>query len=1349
MARAFTVAFNITGNMASSLTNAFSSTSRRLEGLKRDATDLKTSLRNLDREYRQGNIGLQEYTRAQQRLHSQLSRNIAQQERLQAIQSRQQNIKTAVSSTASEKFQQVKSAVAIPAAAIGLAGGATAVSSVKKAMDFESQLSSIQALTGMSDKELGSIKQLSLDVGSSTKYSALESAQGVEELSKSGMSTDTIKSGGLESALNLATAGGMELKDAAELMSNSLNGFKKDGMSAADASNILAGAANASSADLIDLKFGLASVGPVADGLNLSFKGTNAALAAFSNNNLQGSDAGTSLKTFLSNIQPSTEKARTAFDQLGLTLKDGQNIFFKNGKLKDMAEVAGILHEKFKKLSDQERSATFFDLFGSDAVRAANILYKEGADGIEKMYKEMSKVTALEVAKKKMDNAAGAVEQLSGAFETLQIIGAESALPLVKNAATALADSFGEHTDDVKRFGENLSKGLGDVFEPFITVKPKLDVKDGTTNELALADYQEKLAKYTKFKNMDFSEKVTYSLDTAVDAMEKWLDGPGGEAVNTIFTKLAEIAVKAWGAALKASLTGAIEQAMDGNVASAIGLGVAANALTGGLLLKGAGTLAKGIGLSMLVKSLTGGLTAAAGTRGLARGASRGGIVGAVVRPVARGLAVRGLTRGVTAGASAVYNRVRGRASSVNSNVTTRSGRYGTTNTRTSNTNIQTRSARYSTVNNSSNARLASTQVTNNTTRASRSISNQGSRTLGVLGKAGKVLSKAALPLTLATEAFSIYKAKDKVKATAESAGGLSASWGGASAGAAIGTAIFPGVGTAIGGLLGGLGGYIAGKWAAGKAVDAVRGSSEQPTSIPANQPISQLQTNTTATNVADGSINTINENAAQLAAVMAQAPEWIMPLANIGAISENIVENASLLADMFAQAPEYVSGFGNIDALTDNIVENASILAGVMAQAPSYVAGLGNLGAITDSLVMSAAQLAAVMAQAPSYVASLGNIGAIADNIVVNASLLSAYMSQAPSWILPLANLGAISESTVASAALLAGYMSQSPGWIVPLAGVQITASSIITNGSLLSGMLLMSAVAVASFSMVQSTASSISGNGSLLSSMLVAAASWVSSLNGIQTGAAAVKSALNTLASRINSAKVPSISATSPGGKSAQVHMHAQGGIFDQPHIGMVAEAGYAESIIPIIPGNKRSLALYQQTGEMLGISTNIESKEKSGSKLQSIPSFTAGKTAKIQMHAKGGIFDQPHLGMVAEAGYAESIIPIRPGDRRSLALYQQTGELLGLGQKTFNQENNRTQLLRRERNRIELFDRSQQLSQQLNNSQQSFVYAPVIHASNSSREEIHQVLAEDKPRFEEQMRQYESQRRRKSFR
>ncbi|MHB0884175.1 phage tail tape measure protein [Paenibacillus sp. SEL1] len=321
-------------------------------------------------------------------------------------------------------------------AAAGLLGSAVSAvavagDSVKKAMDFEEQMSTIKALTGSTDAQMKQMQQLALEQGMATKYSALESAKAIEELLKAGMSTAQVQAGGLNAALNLATAGGLELTEAAETMATSLNAFKKDGLTAAQAADILAGTANSGATDVRSLGYALASAGGVADMVGVSFKDFNTAIGLMSNDGLKsGSDAGTSYKSMLMYLQPQTKKATRLFEDLGIGVGKA-NKFFEKGKIKDLAGVADVLQQTLGKMSNQDRTATLLDIFGTDGVKAATTLYKAGSKGVKEFQRQMSNVTALQVAKEKMNNAAGAVEQLEGAIQTLQISALLPTMPMI------------------------------------------------------------------------------------------------------------------------------------------------------------------------------------------------------------------------------------------------------------------------------------------------------------------------------------------------------------------------------------------------------------------------------------------------------------------------------------------------------------------------------------------------------------------------------------------------------------------------------------------------------------------------------------------------------------------------------------------------------------------------------------------------------------------------------------------------------------------------------------------------------------------------------------------------------
>ena len=305
-------------------------------------------------------------------------------------------------------------------------------STIATAAEFEAKMSNIKAVTGASAETMAQFDKAATKAGADTAFSASEAADAIGELAKAGVSTEDILNGGLTASLNLATAGELDLKEAAEITSTALNAFRRDGMTAIQAANQLAGAANASATDVHELKYGLSMVAPVASGLGLSFRDTTNALAVFAQNGLKGSDAGTSLKTMLMNLQPQTEKQMNLMRELGIITEDGSNQFFTaEGKIKSFAEISQVLKDKLGGLSDAEKQMALKTMFGTDAVRAATIAMNEGADGANNMQAAIDKVTVAEVAAEKMNNLKGAVEVLRGSFETFQKTLGTAVLPVL------------------------------------------------------------------------------------------------------------------------------------------------------------------------------------------------------------------------------------------------------------------------------------------------------------------------------------------------------------------------------------------------------------------------------------------------------------------------------------------------------------------------------------------------------------------------------------------------------------------------------------------------------------------------------------------------------------------------------------------------------------------------------------------------------------------------------------------------------------------------------------------------------------------------------------------------------
>lgn len=328
----------------------------------------------------------------------------------------------------------------------GLAIAAGFAVAVNSAANFEKGLSNIKAVSGATADEMEKIRQKALKLGADTKFSAGEAAQAMEELAKAGVSTTDILNGAADATVNLAAAGDIALPEAATIASNAMNQFALKAQELPKVADLIAGAANASAIDVTQFGFSLSQVGAVAHLAGLSFQDTAVAIAELGNAGIVGSDAGTSLKTFLNNLIPTTKSQIALSKQLGLLTKDGTNAFFdQQGKVKSLAEISQVLQNATRGLTKEQKLAAFQTLFGSDAIRAAAVLSDQGAAGFNKMAAAMDKVKAADVAKTKMDNFKGSLEQMKGSLETMAIAVGTILLPPLRKIVdfvTRVANAF-------------------------------------------------------------------------------------------------------------------------------------------------------------------------------------------------------------------------------------------------------------------------------------------------------------------------------------------------------------------------------------------------------------------------------------------------------------------------------------------------------------------------------------------------------------------------------------------------------------------------------------------------------------------------------------------------------------------------------------------------------------------------------------------------------------------------------------------------------------------------------------------------------------------------------------------
>lgn len=321
----------------------------------------------------------------------------------------------------------------------GLLAASTAA--VKTAADFDEAMSIVQADTHETAENMELLRAAAIQAGADTAFSASEAADGIDQLAKAGVSTTDILNGGLTGALDLAAAGGVSVGEAAETAASAMTQFGLSGQDVTHVADLLAAGAGKAQGGVSDLSQALAQGGLVASQMGLSIEETVGGLAAFASAGLIGSDAGTSFKTMLQRLMNPATKAKNLMKDLGLEIYDSQGHFV------GLANFAGQLQEKLGALSEEERNAALSTMFGSDAIRAATVLYNQGADGIQGWIDKVNDAGyAAETANARMDNLKGDLEAFGGSMETLLINmgeGAQGPLRDIVQAATNAVNVIG------------------------------------------------------------------------------------------------------------------------------------------------------------------------------------------------------------------------------------------------------------------------------------------------------------------------------------------------------------------------------------------------------------------------------------------------------------------------------------------------------------------------------------------------------------------------------------------------------------------------------------------------------------------------------------------------------------------------------------------------------------------------------------------------------------------------------------------------------------------------------------------------------------------------------------------
>lgn len=308
----------------------------------------------------------------------------------------------------------------------------------KIGMDFKAGLSEVQALSGATGEEMAKLEERSRELGAATKFSAKEVTEGFKYMSLAGWDVQQSLDG-IDGVLALAAASGEDLGRVSDILTDSISAFGDEAKDAGRYADVMAAASSNANTDVAGLGESFKMVAPVAGALGYSLEDTSVALGLMANAGVKGSQAGTALRSALTNLVKPTAQMEKKMKELGIEVKDS------NGEMKPLDALLGDLRRSFSKLSDDQKANAAATIFGKEAMSGMLAVLNASESDFNKLTKAIdnSEGVAQEMADTMQNNLQGKLTNLKSALEELAIKifdALEPALKAVISAVQSLVD---------------------------------------------------------------------------------------------------------------------------------------------------------------------------------------------------------------------------------------------------------------------------------------------------------------------------------------------------------------------------------------------------------------------------------------------------------------------------------------------------------------------------------------------------------------------------------------------------------------------------------------------------------------------------------------------------------------------------------------------------------------------------------------------------------------------------------------------------------------------------------------------------------------------------------------------
>lgn len=506
----------------------------------------KEQLARMSEELREAGVNTDNLGEANERLQRSYERLQNSQQTIQRLNQAQQNINESISHTKTQLAGTVGVMVA--------AGAAIYNGPVKKAAEFQEQMSTVQAISGATGDDLQLLSEKAKQMGATTKFTAKEAGEAMEYMAMAGWKTKDMM-GGIEGVMNLAAASGEELAAVSDIVTDAMTAF---GMAADGTTNgvsnathfadVLAQASSNANTNVGMMGETFKYVAPVAGSLGYSLEDTATMIGVMANSGIKASNAGTALRSIMTRLSTDAGASSKSLGALGiLTEKLGVQFYDSEGKTRDLAKVIGETREAWKGLTQEEQNNYAKKIAGQSGISGFLALMNAEQADFDKLAASINNAdgAAKAMADTKLDNLNGQITLMQSAWDALQVELGEMLLPVLTDLIKKATEVLGVVTTFVQKNPE-MTKTIAKVVAGLMAFRVgMLSLKlAGLTGASGIVSLLQKLMELRIgfLESAAISTSFATKLKAAGSGVLKYFKGVGGalgglgSAIGNIFS---------------------------------------------------------------------------------------------------------------------------------------------------------------------------------------------------------------------------------------------------------------------------------------------------------------------------------------------------------------------------------------------------------------------------------------------------------------------------------------------------------------------------------------------------------------------------------------------------------------------------------------------------------------------------------------------------------------------------------------------------------------------------------------------------------------------------------------------